>query len=87
MVLVIRKLRKYPTITEIRIEHIDNPDFPYNAIKKRKREFIRDLVRYCEKKPDHGDILEICQPILEKSKISSGGKRYIEIMKGLRRTN
>jgi len=66
MVLIIRKLGKYPTITEMRIENIDNPDFPYNAIKKRKRGFVRDLTRYCEKKSGHDDILEICKPILEK---------------------
>ncbi len=50
----------------MRIEQIGNPDFPYNAIKKRGRDFIRDLVRYCEKNPGHDDILEICQPILER---------------------
>lgn len=66
MVLVIRKLGRYPTINEMRIEQVGNPDFPYNAIKKRKWEFVRDLVRYCAKKPGHDDILEICQPILEK---------------------
>lgn len=66
MVFLIRKFGKYPVITEMRIEYINNPDFPYNAIKKRWRYFIRDLVRYCEKKPGHDDILEICQPILEK---------------------
>ena len=66
MVLLIRKLPKYPTINKMRIEQIDNPDFPYHAIKKRKRDFVRDLVRYCKKRPGHDDILEICQPILEK---------------------
>jgi len=66
MVPVIRKLGRYPTINEMRIEQIRNRDFPYNAIKKRRRDFIRDLVRYCEKKPGHGDILEICQTFLEK---------------------
>jgi hypothetical protein len=57
---------KYPTVSEMRIEHLRNPDFPYTAIKKRGRDFIRNLVRYCEKKPGHDDILKICLPILEK---------------------
>jgi hypothetical protein len=66
MIPVIRKSGGYPTINQMRIEHIDNPDFPYNAIKKRGQDFIRELVRYCEKKPGYDDILEICQPLLEK---------------------
>jgi len=66
MVLLIRKLGKLPTLNEMRVEQTNNPDFPYRAIKRRKLNFVRDLVRYCEKKPGHDDILEICQPILEK---------------------
>lgn len=66
IVFLIRKLRKYPTVNEMRIEQIGNPDFPYTAVKKRGRDFIRNLVRYCERKQDHGDILEYCQPILDK---------------------
>lgn len=66
VVFLIRKLGRYPTINQMRIEQINNPDFPYNAIKKRKQNFIRDLVCYCEKNPGHDDILEICRPILEK---------------------
>lgn len=50
----------------LRIEQTDNPDFPYRAIKRRGSHFVRDLVRYCEKNPGHDDILQICQPILEK---------------------
>lgn len=68
MVLFIREHEKvgYPTINKMRVEHIANPDFPYTAFKKRGRNFIRDLVRYCEKKPGYDDILEICQPDFEK---------------------
>lgn len=66
MILLIRKLGKYPVITEMRIENINNPDFPYNAIKGRSRAFIKDLLRYCEKTPGHDDILKICQPVLDK---------------------
>jgi hypothetical protein len=69
MVLLIRKLPgspRYPTMGAMRKEQTDNPDFPYRAIKRRGLNFVRDLVRYCEKNPGHDDILEICQPILEK---------------------
>ena len=31
MVLLIRKLGRYPTMNEMRIEGIDNPDFPYQC--------------------------------------------------------
>ncbi len=66
MILLIRKLGKYPTMNKMRIEQIDNPDFPYHAIRKRQLGFVRDLVRYCEKKPGLDDILQICQPKLEE---------------------
>jgi len=66
MVLLIRKLGRYPTINQMRIEQTDNPDFPYHGIKKRKLKFVRDLICYCEKKPGFDDILKICQAKLEK---------------------
>ena len=67
MVLLIRKVRKYPTINQMRIEETVNPDFPYRAIKRRGLNFVRDLVRYCEIKPAGlDDILQYCQPKLEK---------------------
>jgi hypothetical protein len=67
MVSLIRKLGKYPTMNEMRIEQTGNPDFPYPAIKKRQLIFARDLIRYCGKKPDLDDILQYCQTKLEKS--------------------
>jgi hypothetical protein len=56
----------YPTVREMRLEFINNPDFPYSAIVKRGENFIRDLVRYCKGKPDYNDILEKCQHRIDK---------------------
>lgn len=64
---VIRRLGKYPTQSEMRLQHFENPEVPYNYLKKRRRDdFIRTLVRYCEKTPGYDDILDICRPIIDK---------------------
>ena len=62
---LIRKLGKYPTKNEMRLEFVNNPKFHYSAInKKRKDEFIKDLIAYCEKHSGYDDILKICRPML-----------------------
>jgi len=67
-VYLIRKLGKYFTKGEMRIEFVENPKFHYAAIdKKKKHEFASDLITYCKKHPGHDDILKICIPIFKES--------------------
>lgn len=67
-IYLIRKFGKYFTKMEMRLEKINNPKFHYAAIDKRhKKDFITDLIRYCEKYPEYEDVLKICKPILKQS--------------------
>jgi hypothetical protein len=70
---VIRKLRKYPTINELRLEKLSEQGFPFRAIKRRWNEVKRDVIQYCENNPGHDDILEICQPIIEQLRDKENG--------------
>jgi hypothetical protein len=66
-IYLIRKLGKYFTKGEMRVEYVSNPDFHYSAIdKKRKNEFVNDVIAYCKKHPGHDDILKTCVPILKE---------------------
>jgi hypothetical protein len=62
---LIRKLGHYFTKAEMRLEFIDNPDFHFAAIDKRKKgEFINSLIEYCKSRKGYEDIVGICEPIL-----------------------
>jgi|WetSurSiteA1Bulk_404760.scaffolds.fasta_scaffold17192_2 hypothetical protein len=66
IIVLMRNLGKYPTLNQMQVENTKNPDFPFHAIAKRQRSFVREVVRYCEKNPGHNDILEYCRPKLEE---------------------
>lgn len=67
-IYLIRKLGRYFTKAEIRLEkNTSNPKFHYAAIdKRRKKDFISSLIKYCEKHSGYEDILKICRPILKQ---------------------
>jgi len=66
-IYLIRKLGRYFTKGEMRVEFVSNPKFHYAQIdKRRKKDFLCDLINYCEKHPGHDDILNICKPIFEQ---------------------
>lgn len=66
MIPLIRKHKKYPSIGMLSVEANKNPNFPFNAIKKRKKEFVLKIIEYCKNKPDYDDILNICKPRIEE---------------------
>jgi len=64
----IRKLGRYPTIGELRLESLEDTNFPYTAIKRRKNDFVLKVAEYCESKTGYDDILNICKPRVEALK-------------------
>jgi len=67
MIPIIRKLGKYPSVSELYTESNNDRTVPYTIIKKRGQAFIvHKIVEYCSNKIDYADILEACQPIIDK---------------------
>lgn len=69
-IVVIRKLNKFPTFDELRVEKNCDSKFPsrntfrkYGSIKELKRK----LFEYSKDKSGYEDIVALCEPITEKS--------------------
>ena len=62
-----RRLNKFPTTREIRIEKINNPEFPDNTAFNRafghKQDFVLKVLEYCNNKKDYSDIVNLCNEI------------------------
>ncbi len=70
LISLIRKLNKFPTNREIKIEARNNNDFPSQGAFGRysKQELVMKVIEYCNDKLDYEDILELCKSIVvEKS--------------------
>lgn len=71
IIVVIRKLGKFPTFQELTVERSKNPELPIFSVFIRafgsKKQFAMKVVEYCKNKNGYEDIIELCKPILEKS--------------------
>ena len=65
-----RKLNKFPNTREIRIERINNSEFPDNSAFTRafgyKQQFSLKLAGYCQGKNGYEDIIELCEKVSRK---------------------
>ncbi len=72
IIFLSKKLNKFPTTREIRIEKINNPKFPDNSAFVRafgsKQQFLLKIVEYCKNKNDYKDIISFCDKVFEKNK-------------------
>jgi hypothetical protein len=66
-----QKLNKFPTSREIRIEKINNPEFPHSSVFTRafgsKQQFALKLAEYCQDKNGQENIIKLCEEISEKT--------------------
>lgn len=63
----IRKYGRYPTLGELFVEFNKGDDFPFHIFKKRKQDYIiNSLVSYCTDNVGNEDIIEACQPIIDR---------------------
>jgi Meiotically up-regulated gene 113 len=69
MISLIRKLDKFPTHREIRIEKNNDPELPDSKVFERwpKQEFANKVIEFCQSKRGYEDVIELCNPIVEKS--------------------
>jgi len=67
---VIRKLGKFPTFDELRIERNVDSEFPNRDVFGKfgpKQELARRIFQYTTNKNGYEDIVALCEPVLEKS--------------------
>lgn len=63
LIEIIRKLKKFPTYAEIRLERQNNPKIPVaNSFQRlgTKEETTAKLIEYCLKNKDLEDVLKVC---------------------------
>ena len=68
---LMRKLGKFPTYGELRIEKNNDVEFPQSRCffdtKEQKRKLATKIVEWCRDKSDYDDVVKFCMPILEES--------------------
>lgn len=65
-----RKLGKFPTYREIKVAKSSDDKFPDQGAFYRlgtKDQFAAKVIEYCKNKSGYDDIVELCEPVLEKS--------------------
>lgn len=67
---LIRELGRFPLFAELRMRSRGDETFPshstFHSRLGRKNEQISRVVEYCTKRDGNEDVLEICEPLLEK---------------------
>lgn len=75
MIGLMRKLGKFPTHGDLRIEKNSDPEFPHSQslfdTKERKHMLAMKIMKWCEGKENYDDIRAFCASILEGSKKES----------------
>lgn len=69
VICLVRKLGKFPVYSEIDIERQNDPDLPTSKAFSRlgtKQQLVARVVTYCKMSADYNDVVELCEPILEK---------------------
>lgn len=64
-----RKLGKFPTGEEIRVEHHVNTNFPDLSVfehRGSKQELVKKVIAHCINQPDLDDVLSMCESVLKK---------------------
>ncbi len=67
---LMRKLGKFPTYGELRLEKNNDPEFPSRKTifetKEQKQKLAQKIIEWCDGKNQYDDIVEFCSPILEE---------------------
>lgn len=68
LIALIRKLGKFPTVREIRVEHSNHDTFPSRSAYYRlgnKEQLVAKVLEYCAQKNGHDDIVHICESTIK----------------------
>ena len=69
VIIVMRKLGKFPTYDELALEKNNDAEFPTRNVFTNfgsKLKLAEKLLEYCKDKTDCDDVVKLCEPILEK---------------------
>src|SRR3989338_146224 len=68
VIVVMRKLNKFPTFDELRVEKQNNPEFPSREVFVRigKNQLAKEIFEYCTNKGEYEDVAGLCQVILKE---------------------
>ncbi|OGG59705.1 hypothetical protein A2765_03900 [Candidatus Kaiserbacteria bacterium RIFCSPHIGHO2_01_FULL_56_24] len=66
---LIRKLGKFPTYKEFRIEKNEDDKFPDGSVFQRfgsKQQLIEKVIEYCKAQDNHGDVIALSETVLKE---------------------
>ena len=69
VIIVMRKLGKFPTYDELALEKNNDAEFPTRNVFINfgsKLKLAEKLIEYCKDRTDYEDVIKLCEPILEK---------------------
>ena len=64
---LMRELGHFPVRNEMRLKTRNDPDFPNEKTFGSRGELIARIREYCERRPEYGDVLEMCAQVSEPS--------------------
>jgi hypothetical protein len=67
---LMRKLGKFPTFREIKVEKSNDPEFPSNSAFSRlgsKEQLATKITEYCKDKDGYEDVIQFCNSIIGNS--------------------
>jgi len=67
---LVRKLKKFPTTREFRLEEGNDPEFPSQGAFRRfgkQEEIATKVIAYCKTKEGYEDVIELCQSVIGNS--------------------
>ncbi|OGK64369.1 hypothetical protein A2313_01320 [Candidatus Roizmanbacteria bacterium RIFOXYB2_FULL_41_10] len=71
IIIVIRRLGKFPTYQELTVERNNNPELPIFSVFIRafgsKKRFAKKVIEYCQSKNGYEDIIKLCDAVSEKT--------------------
>ncbi len=71
MIGIIRKMFKFPTWREIEVERSNDKELPtikaFSRLGKTEQ-LAEKIIQYCNGRDDYHDVIELCRPVIEKTK-------------------
>jgi Meiotically up-regulated gene 113 len=67
-----RKLGRFPTLRDIKVEHYSNPEYPadgpFRRLGNQKQNLVK-LVEFCKERKDCADVYALCLPLIKETAV------------------
>ena len=66
LISLIRELGKFPTVSEMQVQHYRDPEFPTHNVFGRyglKNDLVGAVLAYSSERPEYADVVAICEPL------------------------